>query len=77
MWPHKSKVQEYGSKRLGFKPTYIKETPFEIAFKPCFDTHRLLKGLGIVVLVGVGVMNVLITCGTYRESFEYVLLECE
>ena len=34
--------------------------PFGIVFKFHFDTHRLLEGLGIVVLVGVSVVNVLI-----------------
>ena len=30
-----------------------------MVFKFHFDTHGLLEGLGIVVLVGVGVVNVL------------------
>ena len=37
-----------------------KGNPFEIVFKFHFDTHRLLEGLGMVMLVGVSVMNVLI-----------------
>ena len=42
--------------------------PFEIVFKFHFDTHRLLEGLGIVMLVGVGVVNVLTVAHVPIES---------